>query len=186
MRVGCGEWRACGPSASHGGHTTQLIQRAFSVVVFVAALGVLAGGLALYRGDVRLQVVTSGSMRPVVSPGDVAITRPIGIGELAVGDVIAFFPPGEARPVLHRITSLEHVTAGPLITTRGDANSVDDPWQATLRGETAYRLVAVVPLVGFLAEYRAAVLIAGGLLLLVVLIRELRRKEPRPSGPSPA
>ena len=163
------------------------VQRVLNVLVLAAALAVLAGGVALYSGTVRLQVVTSGSMRPTISPGDVAITSPIPLDALAVGDVIAFFPPGEGRPVLHRIRTLERAAAGTLITTRGDANRVDDPWHATLRGATAYRLVAVVPFIGFLAEFRAAVLIAGGLLLLVVLIRGIVRKEaPQPSGPSPA
>ena len=104
-------------------------------MLLVGALGVLAGGVALYSGNLRLQVVTSGSMRPTISPGDVAVTTPIPIATLAVGDVIAFFPPGEGRPVLHRIATLEPDPAGPLITTKGDANNVADPWHATLRGD---------------------------------------------------
>ena len=150
------------------------------------ALSALAGGLAIRTNDLHLQVVLSGSMQPAFSAGDVAVTSPIPVERLAVGDVIAFYPPGEARPVLHRITSLQSDAGGPTITSRGDANGNDDPWRATLRGSTAYRLVAVVPFVGWLTQVRGVALIAGGLLMALVLIREIKRKETMPGGPGPA
>jgi signal peptidase I len=134
--------------------------------------------------DLHFQTVLSNSMQPTASAGDVAITQDVSIDALRVGDVIAFTPPNQTRPVLHRITSLRDG----VITTRGDANPVDDPWRISLVGATGYRLVAVVPLLGWLTELqRPALLLAGllvGLAILLELKKEVRARASR-SQPQP-
>jgi signal peptidase I len=167
-------------------HSAQL-HRAMSILAIAVGLLVLVGGLLIRVNDLRLQVVLTGSMRPAISPGDLVITAPTPADRLVVGDVIAFYPPDGSAPVLHRITTLERDAAGTTITTRGDANSVDDDWRATLRGPTGYRLIGAVPYIGWLKELRGLPLIAGGLLVALVLVREFRRREsPWPSGPRQA
>jgi signal peptidase I len=112
-------------------------------------------------------------MRPTVSPGDMAVTQAVPVASLKVGDVIVFFPPGDTtEPVMHRIVSLDNG----VIKTRGDANSVDDPWQVTLTGTTSYRLVAVVPFIGWLAELQRPALIVAGLLVGLAILLELRKE----------
>ena len=140
-------------------------------LMVVAAVAILAGGIAFRLGDFHVQTVLSGSMRPTVSPGDLAITQGVPESSLQVGDVIVFTPPSEARPVLHRIASLE----GDVITTKGDANSVADPWRLTLHGPTQYRLVFVVPLMGWLTELRSVALVAAGLVLALSVLLEIRK-----------
>ena len=52
------------------------------------------------------------------------------------------------------------------MSTKGDANRVPDPWgPVQLQGSTAYRLVAVVPFVGWLTHYKGLLFIAAGLVL---------------------
>ena len=111
-------------------------------------------------------------MRPVVQPGDLAITQGVPNTSLRVGDVIAFVPPTQTQTVLHRIATLE----GNVFTTKGDANNVADSWHATLAGQTAYRLVFVVPFLGWLTELRAAALIAAGLVVLLLIVLEIRKE----------
>jgi signal peptidase I len=149
----------------------------FLTGLLVAAVVAVVGLVVTIRvEDLHLQTVLTGSMRPTASPGDVAVTQGVLIGSLRVGDVIAFYPPGQTTPVLHRIRSLNATPAGMEITTRGDANSVDDPWRATLQGTTAYRLVAVVPFIGWLTELQRPVLLAAGLLLGLAVLLELRKE----------
>ena len=145
--------------------------RLFNGLLVAAGVAVLAGGIAFRMADLHVQTVLSGSMRPTVSPGDLAITQGVPMGALRVGDVIVFTPPSEARPVLHRIASLE----GDAITTKGDANSVADPWHLTLQGATQYRLVFVVPFLGWLTELRGAALIAAGLIVALLVLLEIRK-----------
>lgn len=157
------------------------------VLWITIGLVVLTAGVMVRVNGLQSQVVLTGSMRPTIQPGDLVITDSTPVSQLAVGDVIAFFPPGEPQAVLHRIATLTVEDAGSTVTTRGDANSMDDPWRATLRGDTAYRLAFVVPLIGWLTELRGLPFIAAGLLVALMVFRELRRKEiPLISGPRTA
>ncbi len=65
------------------------------------------------------------------------------------------------------------------VQTKGDANEAVDPWMATLEGDTAYQLRAVIPEVGHVIHalrtpavsttlvYGAPALVAGWLLLTI-------------------
>jgi signal peptidase len=145
--------------------------RLFTGLLLVVGAGVLAVGIGFRVADFHVQTVLTGSMRPVVSPGDLAITQGVPIGSLRVGDVVVFTPPNETQTVLHRIASRE----GDVITTKGDANSVADPWRVTLQGATGYRLVGVVPYLGWLTELRSVALISAGLIVALLILREIRK-----------
>lgn len=130
-------------------------------------LTVLAIGATIRLADLHFNTVLSNSMRPTFSAGDLVVTGPVLTSSLRVGDVITFIQPGSNRPLIHRITSLQDG----VIATRGDANSVDDPWHLTLTGTTANRLVAVVPYLGWLTGLqRPALLLAGALVGLLILL----------------
>ena len=91
-------------------------------LVFAASLAAIALLPALFTGWQGF-VVESGSMGPLISPGDVALTAAItGEHPVAIGAVIAFENPAEAEPSgvaqvrLHRVVSVDidgrYVTAG--------------------------------------------------------------------------
>jgi signal peptidase I len=162
------------------------VQPAFVVSTALVGLGVLVLVAAVMAriGGIQFQTVLSGSMAPTAHAGDVAVTQPVSVVALTIGDVIAFYPPNDPKPRLHRITTLENVGGVVTVTTRGDANGVDDPWRASLRGTTAYRMVAVVPYVGFLAQSRGLLFIVAGLLLAAAIGRSAY-KEVRQRMPSP-
>jgi len=60
----------------------------------IVALGVVAVGIGILVlvANLHFQTVTSGSMRPTISPGDVAVTQAVPVSSLKVGDVIVFYP----------------------------------------------------------------------------------------------
>jgi signal peptidase len=146
-------------------------RRIVDVVLVTAGAVVLAAGIGFRVADFHVQTVLSGSMRPTMSPGDLAITQGVPTNSLRVGDVIVFTPPTETQAVIHRIASRD----GDVITTKGDANNVADPWSVTLQGSTAYRLVFVVPYLGWLTELRSAALIAAGLIVALLILLEIRK-----------
>ena len=162
--------------ATRPGRWSSLAGRLLTALMVAGGVAALAIGILLFTGRIHLQTVVSGSMRPTISPGDVAITQAVAIDSLQLGDVIAFYPPGQTLPVLHRITSLEATPSGEVITTRGDANNVGDPWHATLKGTTAYRLVAVLPFIGWLSQLQRPVLILAAFLVGLAVLLELRRR----------
>lgn len=140
-----------------------------TALMLTAGVAILTGGIAFRMGDFHVETVLSGSMRPTASPGDLAITQGVPVNLVRVGDVVVFTPPDQTQPVMHRITS---VTDG-AITTKGDANSADDRWTIRLAGPTAYRLVAVVPFVGWLTQLERPALLLAGLLALLGIVRWL-------------
>lgn len=151
----------------------RLIDRALTALIVAVGVIAVAVGILVFVANLHFQTVTSGSMRPTVSPGDLAVTQAVPVSSLKVGDVIVFFPPtSSTEPVMHRIVSL----GNGVMTTRGDANNVDDPWQVTLSGTTAYRMVAVVPFIGWLTELQRPALIVAGLLVGLMILLELRKE----------
>lgn len=132
--------------------------------------------------------VLSGSMRPGFQPGDVVVTHRVPVSDLRVRDVIVFHPPNDAQgQTVHRIVKLKVKHGTTLVTTRGDANTVDDPAVTALKDASAYRVVRVVPLVGYPAVWLSGghhgLLVIGlGILLLVGAAAIVVRPEQAPPG----
>ncbi len=163
-----------------------MVALAFAALVFA--------GYEVKTGQWHATPVLSGSMRPGMQPGDVAITQRVPISDLKVRDVLVFYPPNETRqPTVHRIVKLTVKRGTTSITTWGDANLVPDPAVSSLKGSTAYRMVRVLPLAGYPAIWlqnggRGTLAIGlGALLLIAALVMILRPDKPakpaRPDSP---
>jgi signal peptidase I len=122
-------------------------------------------------------LVISGSMQPLVAPGDVVMIRPVTPEELTPNTVV-LFERADGERVLHRI--LEQLADG-TFRTQGDANAVPD--SEILHVEQVQgAAVLAVPWVGrpslWLSEGRIVHVAATGLLLLVVLVLAPRSFDP--------
>jgi signal peptidase I len=129
----------------------------------------------------RTMTMLTPSMSPAIDPGDVTVVTPIAMSEITEGMVIAYHKPIEDRSlVTHRVVSVQTDADGAVqVQTKGDANTAIDPWIATLQGETAYELRAVVPELGHVIQalrapvvaqlllYGAPALLAGWVLLTI-------------------
>jgi signal peptidase I len=149
------------------------------VTVAVLAFGVLAVGPHVL--DYRTMTMLTGSMAPVIDPGDVTIVTPLPVDEIAEGMIIAYhIPIDDHHLVSHRVVSVERGADGTVtVETKGDANDAVDPWKATLQGDTAYQVRGVIPELGHVIEalrtplvsqalvYGAPTLLAGWLLLSI-------------------
>jgi len=149
----------------------QRVLLALALILFLA-LGVLPR-LGLYRPV----TVLSGSMRPTFSPGDMVIVIPEPVSAVRVGQVISYqVPVGIHQVETHRIVKILQGGAHPTVQTQGDANNYHDPWTAKLEGNTAWRMVAVIPHLGYVVNFlrsptlqRAAIFVAPALLALLLL-----------------
>jgi signal peptidase I len=129
----------------------------------------------------RTMTMLTGSMAPEINPGDVTIVTPIAVSEVTEGMVITYHRPIEDHSlVTHRVISVETAPDGTVsVQTKGDANAAADPWTATLEGDTAYQVRAVVPVLGHVIQalrapivtqvllYGAPTLLVGWLLLTI-------------------
>jgi signal peptidase I len=114
-------------------------------------------------------LVTSGSMEPLVAPGDVVMIRPVSPEELLPNTVVLYDRPDTGR-VLHRI--LEQMPDG-TFRTGGDANAVPDSAFVHVEDIEGAAVLAV-PWVGrpalWFAEQRW-VLVGGAAVALLVILR---------------
>ena len=150
--------------------TTGLL--AGSVVALVAAYA------ALFVAGYRPVAVYTGSMKPALPVGSLAVDRPIAAEDVRVGDVITFSDPYvSGRLVTHRVVEILHTRAGRAYHTKGDANPSRDPWTIRLSGRVG-RVTFAVPVAGYVLVYAHTREVRGGLLFLVaalVLAALLRR-----------
>ena len=152
--------------------------RGIVVVAVVSFAGLAVGPHVL---GYRTMTMLTASMSPVIDPGDVTVVTPLAVTEVTEGMVITYhIPIGDHQLVTHRVVSVEHGTDGSVtVQTKGDNNDGVDPWTATLEGDTAYQVRAVIPELGHLIQalrapvvmqallYGAPALVAGWLILAI-------------------
>jgi signal peptidase I len=151
------------------------------LVVTVAALAFAVLAVGPHVLDYRTMTMLTGSMSPVIDPGDVTVVTPLPVTEVTAGMIIAYhIPIDDHHLVSHRVVSVEHGADGTVtVQTKGDANDAADPWKAILQGDTAYQVRAVIPQLGHVIQalrtpvvsqalvYGAPTLLAGWLLLSI-------------------
>jgi signal peptidase I len=152
--------------------------RGIVVVAVVAFAGLAVGPHVL---GYRTMTMLTASMAPSIDPGDVTVVTPLAVSDVTEGMVITYhIPIGEHQLITHRVVSVEHGADGSVtVQTKGDNNEAVDPWSATLEGDTAYQVRAVIPEIGHVIHalrtpavastlvYGAPVLVAGWLLLAI-------------------
>lgn len=89
--------------------------------------------------------VLTGSMRPHLEPGALAIVAPTDPADIRVGDVVTYqIAPGEPQVITHRVVGVNANTGGDRsFVTQGDANGSPDPeaiLPVQIRGTVAYSL----------------------------------------------
>ena len=135
-------------------------------MVVVSIIAVTAG-MALGRW--RFAVIDSGSMRPALDPGDVAVMIAEPVADLRIGQIVAFHPPGQPITVAHRVVSIERTAAGVVIRTKGDANSAIDRWHATLTGPAVFHETLRLPRLGYVVVFTEQRWVRFAVLLMTVL-----------------
>ena len=170
--------RWAGPTRRFLARALPWVVRAMMVVAVVAFAGLAVGPHVL---GYRTMTMLTASMSPSIDPGDVTIVTPLAVSDVTEGMVITYhIPIGERQLITHRVVSVEHGTDGSVtVQTKGDNNESVDPWSATLEGDTAYQVRAVIPEIGHVIHalrtpavatalvYGAPALVAGWLLLSI-------------------
>jgi hypothetical protein len=155
-------------SSWRGSRTVLVVSTAARALLGTLALLLLASVAPAAVGW-ETTVVMSGSMEPGVSPGDVAVVRPIDVPELTAGQVLLVDDPSApGRLRLHRLVAAEDDG----LRLKGDANRDADP---QLVAPTAVHGVGVLRLPGLglpvhWAAERQLLPLAGSAAALAVLL----------------
>jgi signal peptidase I len=152
--------------------TRKAATAAFRVSLALCVLLILVLAIGPVTGWYRTLSVLSGSMRPVMQPGDVIVATPIRNTDLKVGDVITYhMPTGDRHLVTHRVVEIVEAGNYPVIRTQGDANDTIDQL-ARLKQPRVWKTRLVVPKVGYLLIWlrSPAMRIAGSVLAPLLLL----------------
>ena len=119
------------------------------VLAFFALVVALAPAILTSKFGFGFSPILTGSMRPIAQPGDVYVTRLVPADSLKVGDVIAVNNQVTGVYYSHRITEIRPMNNILRITTKGDANALEDrdPFMASPQGEVSV-VVARIPWIG--------------------------------------
>jgi signal peptidase len=159
---------------------------ALTILLVLAALVFLFLAVGPRFLNYQTSTMLTGSMSPVINPGDVVVSVRTPVSELEVGDVITYSIPIEDRRIeTHRVASIKRDDAGQTsVITKGDANPGADPWTAVLSEDYVYTQAGVVPHLGDVIRalrqpLAQSVLLYGACALLVaVLLTSIWRKPP--------
>jgi signal peptidase len=111
------------------GHGVRLLRVLGGVLLVAVVLVSVAHAVPTLVGAERSYVVTSGSMTPVLAPGDVIYVYDVSPGAVEEGDVITFVSGSEAgqtQVTTHRVVEIRD-EGGLRFVTQGDANEEPDP-----------------------------------------------------------
>jgi signal peptidase len=139
----------------------------------------------------QTSTMLTGSMSPLINPGDIVVTQPVPVADIKAGDIITYHIPVEDQRVeTHRVTE---ITAKPdgtfVVQTKSDANNGVDPWLSTISTPTVDRHILTVPYVG--NAIRAirqplllnAVMYGAPAVLVISMLAGIWRKSPQNTAP---
>jgi signal peptidase I len=162
------------------------IARVTTALAAGAVVSLVAVYAALLVAGYRPVAVYSGSMRPTLGVGSLAVDRVVPASSVRVGDVITFDDPSvQGRLVTHRVVQIVRTKQGLAYRTKGDANAARDPWAVRLDGQVG-RVAFNVPVAGYVLWYlhtrevRGVLLTAFVVFLLIGALRRIWRSDARP------
>jgi signal peptidase I len=153
------------------------------MLVLGAVLALAVPVTGIVTGRWRLQPILSGSMSPKIPSGALVLATPQRPSAIRVGQVVAYHAPIPGhRLIAHRVVAVLAYGRRPVIVTKGDANTVADPWHARIAGTQICVVRYSVPVLGSVTLFvqRTWPLLTLALLVAVALTTALRRVWTRP------
>jgi len=95
-------------------------------------------------------IIASGSMRPTMDVGDIAIVISADPSKIQIGDIIQYWQEGEMN--LHRVHDIHQTEGSTLFVTKGDANPIPDS-DPVLPAQIKGKLVLTIPKIGWISIY---------------------------------
>lgn len=140
----------------------------YIVLGIVLAFGINQGLALALSTDMPVVAVESNSMVPTFSKGDILILQGVSEGQLKIGDIIVFSPPGQATPVVHRIVM---INSDGSVQTKGDANSGQLSFETHIAPEQIHgRAVLILPLLGWVKIGTTEFVVPNIALVIVIAV----------------
>ena len=163
------------------------------IVLCFALLGFM--GIGPHFFHYQTMSVLSGSMRPGIPVGAMAVVTQESPRSLRVGQIVTYqIPVLDRRVISHRVVKVVKGagTDHPVFQTKGDANNGPDPWLAQVSSPYVWQVRYSVPGVGRLVHllrrpsvHTGAVRVVPALLVVLWMVA-IWRRDPEDPAPSVA
>lgn len=139
-------------------------------LVLCAVAGLLSVAWWIVSASLGLGLVSfaTGSMSPKYPTGSIAVSAPIALDAVRVGDVVTVQRGEGLAPITHRVVSIDVAASGRAASVRlkGDANAVGDP---SAYDVTALRRVVMpLPPIADALRYTGSPVVIAGVCALIV------------------
>lgn len=165
--------RALGSALARGA------DRLLSSITALAAVALVTLGVAAVLG-IHPRIEQSGSMSPVLRPGDLLFVRTMHPASARRGEIVTFRDPGRDIELTHRVVSVHRQGASIAFVTRGDANIATESWTVPASGTIGREVYAVSGVGAAIDALRGAPLVIAAWLaapfLLLALLRRIWRR----------
>jgi signal peptidase len=128
---------------------------------------------SFYLG-IQPHVVSTGSMKPNINPGDLIFTKFSKAMEINEGDVILLFDNSNNSTKAHRVIKVLHQEGVSQITTKGDSNPLPDITISEPSNMPVQEVEFIIGNAGYVLEAThstEAKFLFGGVILFVILVR---------------
>ncbi|MCW4049487.1 MAG: signal peptidase I [Candidatus Bathyarchaeota archaeon] len=123
------------PLSQRLGLTQGQMMETIRTVLLIALLVETYMGFAYMSNNFTpFMVVTTGSMEPILSVGDMIYVKGVAPADIEVGDIITFKPPKDyisGTLITHRVVEIFYDSNQVYFKTKGDNNPSVDPWIVT-------------------------------------------------------
>ncbi len=154
------------------------------VILFICVTLLIVLACVLVVGEVvpHFYIITTTSMVPTLKPGDLVIVQHVNPDKIKVGDIIAFnvvvydldnpVPVNLGFTITHRVVDIVRYDNRTYFVTKGDANTVTDPWYvpASYVIGIVHKIASLGTLGLVLASPRGKALILALVVLTVLIV----------------
>lgn len=158
-----------------GGALASAADRLLSSVTALGAIALVALGVAAGAG-IHPRIEQSGSMSPVLRPGDLLFIKTIHPASARKGEIVTFRDPGRDTELTHRVVSVHRQGPSIAFVTRGDANAAAERWSVPASGTIGREVYALTGVGAAIDALRGAPLVIAAWLAAPFLLLALLRR----------
>jgi signal peptidase len=118
--------------------------------IITAIIGVAIVWFAVGVFPIKPFLVPSGSMVPVIDPGDVVLVAPVQTDAIKVGEIIEYRSTKENINIVHRVIAITGDASNMFFITKGDANGSPDADPVSPQAVIG-REIFVIPKIGWIS-----------------------------------
>jgi signal peptidase len=158
------------PRADDTATAARLLGGAIDVVVGCLAIAGMASVawwiLSMCLG-LGLVSFATGSMSPEYPTGSIAVSAPIALDRVRIGDVVTVQRAGGLEPITHRVIAIDVAPPGShaIVRLKGDANRVEDP--APYDVTALRRVVLPLPAIADALRYTGSPIVISGIATII-------------------